>query len=376
MAILPHELPHLFSSASSACHFVSTIFVFLSCLLIGISLRATRFSGDSVPTVVATSIGCPLWCDGINGLVRTFVVHLWSTSHATLQNSVRQWYHLVFMGLPVIIWRISATMLAPTPLLAANFMIFGEVIKRLGISNSRLTPRWCKYPTCGWYIHKSVANGFFFQTPFCSLPRWVLFRFNQFRNFISHSTNLQDILSLFVQGAGGGVASGAKDAKGQKLVSQIVDPCNLSKSNSSLQGSDIMLAGIIFQLGEQPPDTVEELQELIQDPNSCHRYIRRVCDRLSCTIPQRFSDIQTVCGPWRQQYRVGRSRAGRIYSQDKDNGVCSYIFDDLPLHSVRIMTIIWWYRLLTDEYLQSRLPCNWTGWRLARKSHSHPSVLQ
>lgn len=98
-------------------------------------------------------------------------------------------------------------------------------------------------------------------------------------------TNLQDILSLFVQGAGGGVASGAKDAKGQKLVSYMVDPSHLSRSDSSLQGSDIMLAGIIFQLGEQPPDIVEELQELIQDPNSCHRCIRCVCDGLSCTIP-------------------------------------------------------------------------------------------
>ncbi|KIM41149.1 hypothetical protein M413DRAFT_72715, partial [Hebeloma cylindrosporum] len=85
--------------------------------------------------------------------------------------------------------QISATMLAPTPLLAANFMIFGEVIKRLGISYSRLTPRWYT----------------------------VLF-------------TTSDILSLFVQGAGGGVASGAKDVKGQKL------------------GSNIMLAGIIFQL--------------------------------------------------------------------------------------------------------------------------------
>lgn len=121
-------------------------------LLIGISLRATRFSGDSVPTVVATSIGCPLWCDGINGLVRTFVVYVWSSSHATLPNSVRRCHRLVFMGLRIIIWRISATMLAPTPLLAANFMIFGEVIKRLGISYSRLTPRWCKYLTCGRHI--------------------------------------------------------------------------------------------------------------------------------------------------------------------------------------------------------------------------------
>lgn len=40
--------------------------------------------------------------------------------------------------------RIVATILGPTPLLAANFVIFGVIIDRLGVQFSRLSPRSCK----------------------------------------------------------------------------------------------------------------------------------------------------------------------------------------------------------------------------------------
>lgn len=39
--------------------------------------------------------------------------------------------------------RITATILAPTPLVAANFVILGKVILSLGPAYSRLSPRWC-----------------------------------------------------------------------------------------------------------------------------------------------------------------------------------------------------------------------------------------
>ncbi|KAJ7793298.1 RTA1 like protein-domain-containing protein [Mycena olivaceomarginata] len=39
--------------------------------------------------------------------------------------------------------QISTTIMAPTPLLAANFMIFSRIIQQLGTSYSRLTPKWC-----------------------------------------------------------------------------------------------------------------------------------------------------------------------------------------------------------------------------------------
>src|ERR1700722_6219563 len=39
--------------------------------------------------------------------------------------------------------RISSCILGPTPILAANFVILGLIIERLGASYSRLSPKWC-----------------------------------------------------------------------------------------------------------------------------------------------------------------------------------------------------------------------------------------
>ena len=38
--------------------------------------------------------------------------------------------------------RIVTTIIAPTPLLAANFVMMGRLVRRLGPSYSRLSPRW------------------------------------------------------------------------------------------------------------------------------------------------------------------------------------------------------------------------------------------
>ena len=35
--------------------------------------------------------------------------------------------------------------IGPTPLLAANFVIFGRIAQRLGINYSRLPHKWCKW---------------------------------------------------------------------------------------------------------------------------------------------------------------------------------------------------------------------------------------
>ncbi|KAK0438671.1 RTA1-like protein [Armillaria borealis] len=88
------------------------------------------------------------------------------------------------LGDPFMI-QITATIIGPTPLVAANFLILGAIIRILGPAYSRLSPR------------------------------------------------ASDILSLVVQGGGGGIASSASDRndlKGAKL------------------GSNVMLAGIVFQL--------------------------------------------------------------------------------------------------------------------------------
>ncbi|EKM61073.1 uncharacterized protein PHACADRAFT_247431 [Phanerochaete carnosa HHB-10118-sp] len=85
--------------------------------------------------------------------------------------------------------QIVCTILAPTPLLAAIFIIFTRMAETLGVRYSRLTPKWYSviFLTC-------------------------------------------DIIALVIQGLGGGIAADAK---------------TLSATNL---GANIMLAGIVFQL--------------------------------------------------------------------------------------------------------------------------------
>ncbi|KAJ7300812.1 RTA1-like protein, partial [Mycena albidolilacea] len=84
--------------------------------------------------------------------------------------------------------QISTTIIAPTPLLAASFMIMSRLVERLGASYSRLTPKWYTI---------------------IFLPC--------------------DIIALVVQGVGGGMASSAPDLAGAN------------------RGANVMLGGIAFQ---------------------------------------------------------------------------------------------------------------------------------
>ncbi|KAJ8522070.1 hypothetical protein ONZ45_g1285 [Pleurotus djamor] len=86
--------------------------------------------------------------------------------------------------------QITATILAPTPLVAANFIILGRIISRLGPVYSRLSPKW-------------------YTIIFLSC----------------------DIIALVIQGVGGGIAASAADGDGDAVT-----------------GGNIMLGGIIFQL--------------------------------------------------------------------------------------------------------------------------------
>ncbi|KAH9843096.1 RTA1 like protein-domain-containing protein [Rhodofomes roseus] len=88
--------------------------------------------------------------------------------------------------------QIICTIIGPTPLIAANFIILGHVIRRLGQQYSRLSAR-----------------------------RYTIV-------FVSC-----DIISLIVQALGGAAAAAA-----------------VNNNKSPKGGSDIMLAGIIFQTGE------------------------------------------------------------------------------------------------------------------------------
>ncbi|KAJ6552992.1 RTA1-like protein [Mycena capillaripes] len=84
--------------------------------------------------------------------------------------------------------QIVSTIIAPTPLIAVNFILLSWIVTRLGSCYARLTP-----------IRYAIL-------------------------FVSC-----DILALMIQAAGGGIASTAADLNGTKL------------------GANIMLAGIVFQ---------------------------------------------------------------------------------------------------------------------------------
>ncbi|KAF8217435.1 RTA1 like protein-domain-containing protein [Mycena galopus ATCC 62051] len=86
--------------------------------------------------------------------------------------------------------QVIGTIIGPTPLIAADFMILGRIIHRLGTRYSRLSPKW-------------------YSIIFCSC----------------------DLISLSVQGFGGTLASIA-----------------VGNSQSPDHGAHIMLAGIIFQM--------------------------------------------------------------------------------------------------------------------------------
>lgn len=59
----------------------------------------------------------------------------------------------------------------------------------------------------------------------------------------------QDIVALVVQGLGGGVAAGAKSISGSTTASLNITQYSMPTAHSDFQGANIMLAGIIFQLG-------------------------------------------------------------------------------------------------------------------------------
>ncbi|KDQ59791.1 hypothetical protein JAAARDRAFT_127024 [Jaapia argillacea MUCL 33604] len=101
---------------------------------------------------------------------------LWSSQNATL--------------LDPFLMQITTTIIAPTPLVAANFIILGRIIGRLGSQYSRLSPMW-------------------YMIVFCSC----------------------DLIALIVQAIGGASASMAA-----------------RQYKSATTGGHIMLGGIVFQM--------------------------------------------------------------------------------------------------------------------------------
>ncbi|KAI0348093.1 RTA1-domain-containing protein [Trametopsis cervina] len=106
--------------------------------------------------------------------------------------SGRLWSSIDVPAQTPFMMQVVATIIAPTPLLAAIFIAFARLTELLGVGYSRLSPRWYSriFLTC-------------------------------------------DIIALIAQGAGGGIAAGATTDSGANL------------------GGNIMLAGIVFQLVAQ-----------------------------------------------------------------------------------------------------------------------------
>ncbi|KAF8883628.1 RTA1 like protein-domain-containing protein [Gymnopilus junonius] len=119
--------------------------------------------------------------------------------------SGRLWSSVSPLLLKLFQIQITCTIVAPTLLLAANFVILGEMIKFLGPAYIRISPKWYTIIFC-----TSIS--------FCRL------------RYTSRSYLAQDIASLIIQGVGGGLAAAATDLKGAN------------------RGAHIMLAGIVFQL--------------------------------------------------------------------------------------------------------------------------------
>lgn len=103
------------------------------------------------------------------------------------------------------------TIIGPTPLLAADFIIFGLIVPRLGEEYSRLSGMWYAkiFLTC-------VRSNF-------SRHLGPLFK-------LDYDFHFQDSIALIVQAVGGGIASSATTLQG------------------TVNGGHIMLGGIVFQL--------------------------------------------------------------------------------------------------------------------------------
>ncbi|KAI0093552.1 RTA1-domain-containing protein [Irpex rosettiformis] len=112
----------------------------------------------------------------ISGEILGWIARLWSSRNPNLINP--------------FLMQISTTIIAPTPLVAANFVILGELIRRMGPQYSRLSPMW-------------------YTIIFCSC----------------------DIIALVIQAVGGASASSAADNGKDPDV-----------------GGHIMLGGIVFQM--------------------------------------------------------------------------------------------------------------------------------
>jgi hypothetical protein len=105
--------------------------------------------------------------------------------------------------------RIIATIIAPTPLLAATFVIFGEIIRRIGQIYSRLSPRNCPCFLDSPIELRADRCSSCRYDPFLHIRKYQAHPARTSRSIDTDSWGLQDVISLVVQGLGGGLAATA-----------------------------------------------------------------------------------------------------------------------------------------------------------------------
>ena len=125
------------------------------------------------------------------------------------------------LGAPVhstISYRIVCTIIAPTPFVAAIFITFGHLVHRLGGRYSWLNPRFCES------LFTRAQYDPFLTVSFRRLQDLLVGgKLHSHRQSISAANSgPQDITSLVVQAAGGGIASSANTVSGTNLVRMVL----------------------------------------------------------------------------------------------------------------------------------------------------------
>ena len=101
---------------------------------------------NSFPNAMAATNCRARWDSRGSGLECEVVVISKPTPIYSIYNPVsRAVVILIVAAIDRRSFRISCTIIAPTPLVAANFVILGMIINKLGDHYSRLSTKWCKW---------------------------------------------------------------------------------------------------------------------------------------------------------------------------------------------------------------------------------------
>lgn len=148
------------------------------------------------------------------------MVELQSASPRSLPDAVRRISVLTLSTNTeacLAMFRIVATILAPTPYVAAIFIIFAKITKQLGVQYSRLSPRWCESQYCD-PAGRLATDQRTVPTDSRIFLTAVSFSSALYHHSLALIADSQDIVALVIQAAGGGLAATASTQSGSNLV--------------------------------------------------------------------------------------------------------------------------------------------------------------